>query len=630
MCGISGIYHPNGSAEAPRDVDLMLSRLVHRGPDEKGVFCNSSISLGIRRLQVIDLLGGSQPISNERGDIHLVCNGEIYDFGRIRDQLRRRGHRFRTGSDVEVIIHLYEEYGLSLFEHIDGMFAFALWDDRRRRLVLARDHAGIKPLYYTTPCGGRWLAFSSELDPLIRLSGVGRELDPVAIDDFFALSYIPAPKTPFRAVSKLSAGCVLVAQSNEVRVNRYWHPPVGHSEPLPDDLALQRLDGALEGSVRRMMVSDVPIGSFLSGGLDSATITYYMSRESSDPVKTFSARFADQGFDEGSEAMLTAGHLGTSHEELWVEPRHVMQVNNMVRLFGEPFADPAQVPTYWLSAKAATAVKVVLSGEGGDEILAGYNTYVASELSDLLAAIPAAVRHGFARAFTVCSSDGGRRARALQDLARLLDGCHLPPEERQAWWRTIMSTSRRRALYRGGFLQDLDNDTGRHPFSRWRFLFSGSLDDKLLAYQILDYWTFLADSNLVKSDRMTMAHSIEMRVPMLDQEVIRAGWELSRGQRIRLLRKKWALRRLMKGRLPDRVVRMRKKGFAVPLSRWFRAPLRDFVESSLDRDRIGNLGIIDADVVECMINSHMCGKADYGRQIWSLICFVCWWDSCFP
>ena len=625
MCGIAGIYHIAPPYGTWRDmVSNFISKLQHRGPDEHGFLFLDYISMGISRLKVIDLQTGSQPISNEDETLHIICNGEIYRHDAIRDDLMSRGHHFKTQSDTEVLLHLYEEYGLDFFEYFDGMFAFALWDSQKKRLILSRDRFGIKPLFYTARSLNGFIAFASELAPLHKTPWISKQLDPIAIDQFFTLSYILNPRTIFKDIKKVKPGHYLLIEKQNVHEIQYWDLPL-HEHSDNRTTILEELDNNIEFATRTMMRCDVPCGTFLSGGLDSATIAYHMARHSSKPISTFTIRFEERSFDEGKEALLISKHLGTDHHEYWMKPQDVTDIPHAMANFGEPFADPALIPTYFLSQFAKESVTVIVSGDGGDEILGGYLTYIASCLTGTFNKVPRPFIDTALFAINQFPSSM-RRVSFDHKLKKFLAGCCLPPVEHHAAWKVIFPMWDRINLYEKEFAAQLKNSMNTAVFKEWEHLFNTGNLDTLTQYQYLDIKTFLTDNNLVRVDRMSMANSLEVRLPFLDKNVVNTALKLHPSLRVKGFTTKVALRNIMRDRLPKRVVGMGKKGFAVPLSFWFQNSLKKFVNETLSADRLKSTGIISPEYVKQVIEQHLSGKKNLNRQIWSLICFVHWYD----
>ena len=626
MCGIGGIYHYGQRKDkwAPL-LSAMISELTHRGPDESGYFRASDLSMGVRRLRVIDLETGSQPICNEDGSIVILCNGEIYNYEVIRLGLIQRGHQFKTKSDTEVLLHLYEEYGLEFFNYFDGMFAFALWDSKRHRLIIARDRFGIKPMFYTEMIRNGLFAFSSELRPLLMMPGLSKEIDPVAIDQYFALSYIPHPRSVYRQIKKLSPGSFLLVKEDSVTEASYWNLPDDESRCGRASASLD-LDDAIAAAVKKMMRSDVPCGAFLSGGLDSSTLVYHMAQNSLKPIHTFSVRFNESSFDEGKEALLVARHLGTDHHEVWVEPKDVPIALRYLANFGEPFADPALIPTFVLSKKARQRVTVVLSGDGGDEILGGYLTYVASLMTRLFSYFPLSTI-AVVKEIVDRMPASMKRASLDYKLKKFFSACRLPPLEHHSAWKLIFRSDQRLNLFNDGFNAQIADSIRRPVFERWSHYFANKKLSRLTQYQYMDIMTFLADNNLPRVDRMSMANSLEVRLPFLDLNVVENAFKLDPLDRVKNLTTKVVLRKIMKERLPNEIIRMKKKGFAVPLSYWFKGPLRSFVSETLSSENIKDTGVLCPGEVSVIVNKHLTGAENMHRAVWSLICFVVWYKD---
>ncbi len=626
MCGIGGIYHFDEPPERWRfTLSKMLEDIRHRGPDEIGFFSEHHVSMGVRRLNVIDLDTGSQPISNEDGTIHIVFNGEIYRFEALSKALREEGHLFKTRTDTEVILHLYEKFGTGFLRHIDGMFSFALWDGKLQRLILARDRFGIKPLFYTTEIKTGLIAFSSEIRPLLNMPGLSKEIDAIAIDQFFALSYILHPRSAYKNIKKLSPGSYLLIEKARIREIRYWDLP--EPTPVEDQKELAAiLNDAIADAVETMMRCDVPYGAFLSGGLDSGTIVYHMAKNSSKPIPTFSIRFDEKSFDEGKEARLISRRFKTDHNEIWVRPEHVRDVRNILFYFGEPFADPSLLPTFLMSKLARQKVTVALSGDGGDEVLGGYLTYVASSLTSIFSRFPESA-HDILLSLVNRLPSSMKRASFDYKLKKFISGCRLPPIEHHAAWKTIFTPEQRKKLYSGDFCERIDESIDTPIFEQWNYLFRKNGLNRLTRYQYLDIKTFLADDNLARVDRMSMANSLEVRLPFLDTNVVEAAFRLSPDNRIRRFTTKYFLRKTMKDRLPDKILRMGKRGFAVPLGFWIKGPLSDFVKATLSSERIRNTGMLCPNEVSRIVDCHLSGRQNLNRQIWSLVCFMHWFED---
>jgi asparagine synthase (glutamine-hydrolysing) len=617
MCGICGQASLDGAAApAPATIAAMNETLAHRGPDSEGTLFDGPVALAIRRLSIIDLAGGDQPIANEDGTVHVVQNGEVYNYRELREDLRRRGHAFRTASDTEVLVHLYEERGDAFVGDLRGMFAIALWDARRRRLVLARDRFGIKPLHYAV--AGGVLSFASELKALLRDPAFPTEIDLDAVEAFLAFNSIPAPFTIFRAARKLPPGHLLVWEGAQPRIQRYARPAPAAADELRSErpgVLARELRDRLRDSVRAHLVADVPVGVLLSGGIDSCTLAALAAQEGGEPVKTFSIGFAERSFDELERARRVARRYGTDHHELVVRPDAAELLPEVAAAFDEPFADSSALPTYLVSRLAAEHVKVALSGEGGDELFGGYYTYVA----DLIA--PAAARPAAALGPLIERLPSSSRRTSVDYLAkRFARGARLPELDRHHAWKEIFSADARAELLR-------ERPAGaRDPLELWRTRYAETAGAPRLArLQDVDMGIYLADDLLTKTDRASMAHSLEVRVPFLDTAVSDLALALPTRMKVRsLVRKKWLLRRAVAPLLPAAVVRGRKRGFSIPAAAWLRGELEPFARELLSPDAIRRQGLFDPAAVTAVLERHVAGREDLSRQLWGLMSFALW------
>jgi asparagine synthase (glutamine-hydrolysing) len=604
MCGICGVVSASGSVD-PERVARMSATLVHRGPDSTGEHTDGTAGLAARRLSIIDLETGDQPIANEDGTLHVVQNGELYNYRELRRELERAGHSFRTHGDTEVLLHLYEQYGDGFAERLRGMFAVALWDARRRRLVLARDRFGIKPLYYRD--ADDELAFASELRALPR-----GEIDLDAVEAFLAFNSIPTPLTIFREVRKLPAGHLLVWEDGATRLERFARP-----EPLPerdDEEAelVEELRSRLRDSVRAHLVSDVPVGVLLSGGVDSALLAALAAEESSEPVRTFSIGFEERSFDELADARRVAARYGTQHRELVLRPDAALLLPALADAFDEPFADSSALPTYLVSELAARDVKVALSGEGGDELFGGYYTYAADLLADWVGGVARLAR-------PVVERLPSSSARASFDYRakRFVRAAHLPPLERHHGWKEIFSPEARAELTgRQSSFDPVDVLRARYAETEGA--------DELARLQDVDLGVYLVDDLLVKTDRASMAHSLEARVPYLDTVVTNLALALPARHKVRGLSKKVLLRKAAAPLLPREIVRGKKRGFSIPAAAWLRGELEPFARDTLSAETVRRQGFFDPHVVHRLLDDHIAGREDLSRQLWGLLAFTLW------
>ena len=609
MCGICGIASSVDAVD-PARLSAMSATLVHRGPDSDGTFVDGPVGLAARRLSIIDLETGDQPIANEDGTIHVVQNGEIYNYRELRAELERAGHRFSTQGDTEILVHLYEELGVEFATRLRGMFAVGIWDAARRRLVLARDRYGIKPLYYRTYDGG--LDFASELRALPR-----GEIDLEALESFLAFNSIPAPLTIFREIRKLPPGHILLWSNGESELRRFARPaPVEAGDVRREDEAelVEELRSRLRDSVRAHLVSDVPVGVLLSGGVDSAVLAALAAEESPEPLRTFSIGFEERSFDELADARLVAERYATRHRELVLRPDAALLLPALAEAFDEPFADSSALPTYLVSQLAAEDVKVALSGEGGDELFGGYYTYAA----DLLALRTAPLAR-LARPLVELLPSSSNKASFDYRAKRFVRAAHLPPLERHHGWKEIFSADARAEL------------TGRRtefdPVDLLRARFAETEGAELLArLQDVDLGFYLADDLLVKTDRASMAHSLEARVPFLDPVVTGFAFALPTRLKVRGLRKKVLLRRAAAPLLPGRIAFGRKRGFSIPAAAWLRGDLESFARETLSVETLRRQGFVRPEAVARLVDEHVARREDYSRQLWGLLAFTLWYE----
>ncbi|MDQ3161778.1 MAG: asparagine synthase (glutamine-hydrolyzing) [Actinomycetota bacterium] len=606
MCGICGIVSTRGADR--RRLEAMSATLVHRGPDSSGLHLDGPVGLAARRLSIIDLETGDQPIANEDGSVVVVQNGELYNYRELRAKLEQRGHRFATSGDTEVLAHLYEEHGTGFAERLRGMFAVAVWDAPRRRLVLARDRFGIKPLLYRVTRDG--LEFASELRALPR-----GEIDLDALEAFLAFNSIPGPLSIFREVRKLMPGHVLIWEDGLVTIERYARPaPVVAAavRKEPVGVLAEELRERLRDSVRAHLVSDVPVGVLLSGGVDSSLLAALAAEETGGPLRTFSIGFEEDSFDERADARLVAERYGTRHRELVLRPDAAFLLPALAEAFDEPFADSSALPTYLVSKLASEDVKVALSGEGGDELFGGYYTYQA----DLLALRVGRLAR-FARPLVDRLPVSSARASFDLKAKRFVRSAHLAPLERHHGWKEIFSPDARAELTGRRHLWD--------PVGVLRERFDETRGSELLArLQDVDARTYLVDDLLVKTDRASMAHSLEARVPFLDPTVDHFAAGLATRHKVRGLTKKWLLRRAAEPLLPPQIVRGRKRGFSIPAAAWLRGELEPFAREALAPETLRRQGYFRPEAVTRLLDDHVAGRADLSRQLWSVLAFTLW------
>ena len=621
MCGICGVA--GGDPARGRElVHRMCAAMVHRGPDDEGIVQIDGVTLGMRRLSIIDLEGGHQPMHNEDSTVWVVQNGEIYNHVELRKLLIAAGHSFNTASDTEVLVHGYEEWGGEMVERLNGMFAFALLDRRNGTLVLARDRMGIKPLHYAVD-GGR-LVFASELKALLRDPALRKGIDPAALDDYLAYEFVPSPSSIVRGISKLQPGHILtwsVADST-LTSRRYWSPQLNldgadeRSQAIEMEEECQKLRSVLRESVRKELISDVPLGVFLSGGIDSSAVAAMMTQLGGE-VKSFSVGFADRSFDESAHARLVARHLGTEHHELTLEPGMLLDlVPRLAELLDEPLGDASIIPTYLLSEFTRRHVKVALGGDGGDELFAGYPTLQAHRLAAYYLKTPRLLREGLVepvvRRLPVSRDNLSFDFRAK----RFVSGASYPTAERHQRWMGSFDRQERAALLarqvRHG---DLDHDLDLTDA------------DPLNQALLLDMRFYLENDILVKLDRASMMASLEGRVPLLNNDFVEYATHLPMNMKLRGLRSKYLLKRALRGVLPNAILNRSKKGFGIPVAHWFRGPLKEQMLSVLSPERIAREGFFDAGAIKRLIDGHLDGRRDNRKQLWTLFAFELWHDG---
>jgi asparagine synthase (glutamine-hydrolysing) len=612
MCGIAGIVRWDGAPIAEREIRDMCSAIVHRGPDDEGVYLGDGVALGMRRLSIIDLEGGHQPISNEDGSVWIVFNGEVYNYRELRRGLEQRGHVFRTDSDTETIVHLYEDYGPRCVDQLRGMFAFAIWDERKHQLLLARDRLGIKPLYYAER--GHEILFASELKPILQLPHVPRAIDWGAAHHLFAFLSTPSTRSIVAGVSKLEPARTAVASRSNprLRIDKYWDVQFRPNEKASEQELVEQLRALLTESVTLHQVSDVPVGAFLSGGLDSSAVVALMSRPAAGRLKTFSIGFAESQFDELRYARDVAARFQTDHHDIVIRPDVVQIVEDLTWYLDEPFGDTSAIPTYMVSKLAAAHVKVVLSGDGGDELFAGYDKYVVEQHERRFDRIPAPLR-AIAGGIGRLLPPGMTGRRFLRHLA--LDGAR-----RYLDASTMFPADEVRRLFQPDAYQHLQrHDPIAEPLQSLR----DYGDDWLAAVQYCDLHTYLPLDILTKVDRATMAHSLEARPPLLDHRLAEFAATIPARYRLNGGTTKYLFKQAMRGILPDAIIDRQKHGFAVPIASWLRGDLSEFARSLLLSTACRERGVFDPTHVERLLTLNARGR-DLDLQIWTMLSFELW------
>ncbi len=612
MCGIAGIV---GAPIESRLLRAMARIQAHRGPDDEGFYEDDAAGLAARRLKIIDLVGGHQPLANEDESCWLVFNGEIYNFRELRTRLESKGHRFRSRTDGETILHLYEEEGDGCLRHLEGMFAFALWDRPRRRLLLARDHLGIKPLYYRLD--GARLAFASELKALLLDPACPRELDLDALAQYLTFLYIPSPATAFRGIRKLPPGHCLVFENGRAGVKAYWDLAFPRARLGDRREATAEVRAALEDSVKRHLVSDVPLGVFLSSGLDSSTVVALMRHATGGPIKTFTLDFKESSFSEAAAARVVARAFDTEHREFIVRPEVVDLLPRLVWHLDEPLGDSSLIVTALVSELARREVTVALSGIGGDELFFGYPRYVGAKLAGHYEVLPTALRRAIGR-LARWIPDSDRSDNPPGRLRRFLEAGGLPASERYLTWVSFLSPETLADLLPG---RRGNGDPRALHLAHWSRCAGGDLADSLF---YLDLKTYLPDDLLMLGDKMSMAASLELRVPFCDRRLVEVVARLSPWVRAPGVRLKPLLREIVAPLLPSEVLERAKRGFMVPLAQWFRGPLHGLAEDLLSEERVRAGGILNPRAVRRLLDSHLVGPRSYYDQLFALIVFQLW------
>ena len=621
MCGICGFA---GFRDDER-LSRMITSLVHRGPDDEGRHVEEAVSLGMRRLSVIDVAGGRQPIWNETRTVCVVMNGEIYNFQELRDRLIAQGHRFETKSDTEVLVHLYEEHGDACVEHLRGMFAFAIWDREKQVLLLVRDRLGIKPLFYALQGGRLW--FASEIKALLA-GGVEGALDAQALAQFLTFLYVPSPSTIYESIHQLPPGHILTFARGQLSLQRYWTlKPDPEAAALRGEEAEERLLAHLKETVRLHLISDVPLGVFLSGGIDSSTVVAMMRAVSDGPIRTFTIGYGpeDESYNELTYAREIAQRFGTVHHEEIVKPDAVDLLPRIIRAFDEPFADSSAIPNYLISQVARRSVTVALAGHGGDELFGGYPRYLGQQFSASYDRLPVGFRRGLAAAsrWIPESAQSGNWPGRVR---RFLQAGGSPPDERYLRWVTFLPQEWGEDLFTPEFRARSGTDKSAEAYYRlYRDWPSSDPAERAMA---IDIQTYLPDDLLAMGDRMSMAHSLEVRVPFCDHVLAQFAMGLSARERFRHRRLKSFLKRTLRTSLPDHLLHRPKQGFMVPLARWFNHDLKAMVRELLSEEAVGRRGYVRYPYVRWLLAEHESGRRNCADQIFALLALEIWQRTC--
>lgn len=624
MCGICGIINSDGRPVQEELIHNMCMTLVHRGPDGEGIYISSqpkpSAGLGHRRLKIIDLTeAGNQPMANEDGSLWLVSNGEIYNYQQLRKDLQNRGHKFRSNTDAEVVLHLYEDFAEDCLSYLRGMFAFAIWDEKQGKLFLARDRLGQKPLLYYFD--GQHFCFASEFSALLSSGLIDKNINHKAIDQYLTFGYVPAPATIYKGIFKMLPGHYGIFQNGKLNLQKYWDLDYSHKIAISEKEAAQELIRYLKEAVSLRLVSDVPLGVFLSGGIDSSTVTALMS-QSANKVKTFSIGFDEADFNELEYARKIARYFSTDHREFIVEPKTLEILPLLVERYGEPYADSSAIPTYCVARETKKYVTVALNGDGGDESFAGYDRYQAMVLAERYSRLPAFFQDGLRRAAISIAPDSLNFKKRRKRLRRFFENASLPLYSRYCRWVCIINDIEKNKLYSENYKKQLNNANPEDWLRDYPDLSSDmEFVDRLMA---IDIKTNLANDLLVKMDIASMANSLETRSPFLDHKLMEFAAKLPAEYKMKRLIKKYILKKAIKDFIPRENLNRRKTGFAVPIGEWFRNDLKGFLCEILLSKSFFNRGYFKPEVIKNMVKQHTEKQADYTFQLWALLMLELW------
>lgn len=621
MCGIVGFVNAN-KRHAEREVlEKMNACIIHRGPDEDGFFVKENVALAMRRLSIIDLKGGQQPIFNADKSSVIVFNGEIYNFQSLKKDLEAQGDKFYTNSDTEVILHLYDRYGTDCVQFLRGMFAFAIWDEKDQSLFVARDRVGKKPLLYSHQPNGDFV-FGSEFTALLAHPSVSREVDFEAIDSYLSYLCVPAPQTAFRQIRKLEPAHWLRWKNGKIETRRYWMPDFSKKIKITEEEAIEETTRILREAVKLRMIAEVPLGAFLSGGVDSSTIVALMAQESEQPVKTFSIGFEEQDFSELKYAKRVAEHTGAEYNEFIVRPNALEVLPTLVKHYGEPYADSSAIPTYYVSRETRKFVTVALNGDGGDESFAGYERYAAMKIAEKYNRFPAVLRKIFIEKPIGFFPTSELKKSRVRDARRFLRAANLPKTERYFYWMSAFNREAKKDIYTKDFSKNIAAQNPSVFLDQWFSKANGSglLDTVLLT----DQMTYLPNDLLVKVDIASMANSLEARSPFLDHKVIEFAASLPESLKLRSFETKSLLKKIAARLVPREVIYRRKMGFGVPVGNWFRGEMKDFVCEILLSEKSLRRGIIKSEMIEKYVREHISAGRDHTFQIWTLLMLELW------
>lgn len=604
-------------------IGRMCDTITHRGPDDVGTWVEGNVGLGMRRLSIIDLVTGKQPISNEDDTTWIVFNGEIYNHDELRRQLQAKGHKFKTKTDTEAILHAYEEYGEDCPAKLNGMFAFAIWDQKLKKLFIARDRIGIKPLYYFYD--HERFIFGSEIKAILQTEEIPRRIDLQALDNFLTFEYIPAPLSILQDVKKLMPGHSISLSNRQLKIKKYWEVEFNLNEASEAEFKY-RIRELLSDAVKIRLMSDVPLGAFLSGGIDSSTIVALMSQVMKQPVKTFSIGFEDSTYNELDYARLIARTFKTDHHEFIIKPNAVELTENLIYFLDEPFGDFSIFPTYLVSKMAREYVTVVLSGDGGDELFAGYDTYIADRYYRKYSMIPASIRSKFIPGILDRVPPSSQKKGIINKIKRFVEGSTLPEDLRHVRWMIFLLEQEKSKLYNNDMKYGiLEKDP--YKFIRTYFANIDYLKHDATSQQLyVDIKTYLVDDILVKVDRMSMATSLEARVPFLDYRFVELAASIPSNMKLRHHQTKYILKKAMDDILPHDILYRGKQGFSIPIKNWLRQDLKPMMTDVLATEKISREGFFDPSYVEQLKTEHLKGIKNHSHRLWALMMFGMWFD----
>jgi asparagine synthase (glutamine-hydrolysing) len=621
MCGIVGIVNQNTRPVEREILEKMNRAIRHRGPDEDGFYVHENVGLAMRRLSIIDLAGGQQPIHNSSKTAWIVFNGEIYNYQELRDNLEKRGHKFYTKSDTEVVVHLYDRYGADCVKHLRGMFALAIWDEREKSLFLARDRVGKKPVLYSHQPNGS-LIFGSEFQALLQHPDIDREVDTEAIHQYLTFSCVPAPLTAFRQIRKLEPGHWLRWKNGEIKTERYWTPDFSNKIKISEEDAVEETLRILREATKMRLISEVPLGAFLSGGVDSSTVVALMAEASASPVKTFSIGFEEQDFSELKYARRVAEHIGAEHHEFIVKPDAVEVLPTLVEHYGEPFADSSAIPTYYVSKETRKHVTVALNGDGGDETFAGYERYFAMQYAEKYKKIPAVLRKSVIEPAAAMLPTSNSQYSRVKSAKNFLSVSSMPKSNLYLRWMSAINEDLKTELYSENFKQKTVSDSPADVLKNWfaKANGAGAVDAMLLT----DTMTYLPNDLLVKVDIASMANSLEARSPFLDHKVIEFAASLPEKIKVRGTETKYLLKKAASRVVPREVLYRRKMGFGIPVGYWLRHEMKNFMFEVLLSEKSFKRGLFKPEIVQRLVSEHVAEKQNHTYPLWTLLMLELW------